>query len=124
MQEQKYQFVGVHFVASYMECDHASLTNLKELKEAMTKAVKASGATILNMVDYVFEPDGYTSAYALSESHATIHTYPEFDSCFVDLFTCGNNCSHERFDQSLREYLHPVKVDAQVISRGGNTLPK
>lgn len=122
MESPKYQFVGIHFVASYMDCDHASLTNLEKLKQAMTTAVQASGATILNMVDFVFDPDGYTAAYVLSESHATIHTYPEFNSCFIDLFTCGNNCSHERFDKSLREYLIPERVNAKVISRDGDNL--
>lgn len=115
-----YQFVGVHFCASYSGCK-TKMTNLDELKIAMKLAVEASGATILGQIDHVFGNDptshGYTSAFILSESHATIHTYPEHGACFVDLFTCGDHCSHERFDKALREYLQPTDISYQVLRR-------
>jgi S-adenosylmethionine decarboxylase len=99
------------------------MTNLDELKIAMKQAVEASGATILGQIDHIFSNDndptshGYTSAFILSESHATIHTYPEHGACFVDLFTCGDHCSYEHFDKVLREYLHPAAVSYQVLRR-------
>lgn len=117
-----YQFVGVHFCASYVGCE-TKMTNLDELKIAMKQAVEASGATILGQIDHIFSNDndptshGYTSAFILSESHATIHTYPEHGNCFVDLFTCGDHCSYERFDKVLREYLQPAAVSYQVLRR-------
>jgi S-adenosylmethionine/arginine decarboxylase-like enzyme len=58
-----------------------------------------------------------TMVFLLSESHASIHTYPEHGACFVDLFTCGNKCSGEKFDQALREYLKPAHVTARVLIR-------
>jgi S-adenosylmethionine decarboxylase proenzyme len=84
---------------------------------AMDRAVEASGATILNRTHHVFPPDGLTAVYLLSESHASIHTYPEFGACFVDLFTCGDHCSPVGFDQILREYLGPSEVNARLFLR-------
>src|SRR5437870_2178684 len=118
--DQTYQFKGNHFIASYLDCDRQSLTSIEGLRKAMEKAVKESGATILIQVDHVFESNGYTSAIILSESHATIHTYPEFQKCFVDLFTCGDKCSSERFDQVMRDYLKPKKVNYNLIKRSDN----
>lgn len=115
--ETQYAFRGSHFVASYSDCDSHALNDIHNLKKAMEAAVISSGATILNMTDYQFDPNGYTSAYILSESHATIHTYPEHNSCFVDLFTCGDHCSHENFDATLRQYLRAKTVKYQVINR-------
>ena len=115
--DTQYEFKGNHFVASYLDCDSDALNNIVNLKKAMEEAVAASGATILNMVDHQFNPNGYTSAYILSESHATIHTYPEHNSCFVDLFTCGDHCSHEKFDKTLRQHLEPKMVRYEVIKR-------
>lgn len=114
---QDYSFAGTHFTASYKGCDHQALTNISKLKEKMLEAANASGAKILGLADYVFEPDGYTMVVLLSESHASIHTYPEFDSCFVDLFTCGNTCSSEKFDAILKEYLKPTQVVQDLSDR-------
>jgi S-adenosylmethionine decarboxylase len=115
--DETYAFKGVHFLASYSECDHAALTDIDALREAMMKAVEESGATILKSEDYVFPPDGFTMVVLLSESHASIHTYPEYDACFIDLFTCGEKCSAQRFDQALRKYLQPRHVSEKTLLR-------
>lgn len=128
-QETPYKFAGVHFCASYIGCKNDKLTNINNLKDAMDRAVIASHATILSKVDHIFgdvgqKDVGYTCAYVLSESHATIHTYPEVNSCFVDLFTCGTQCSHEPFDAILKEYLEPQSVSFQVLNRDAKTCVK
>jgi S-adenosylmethionine decarboxylase len=56
----------------------------------------------------------------LSESHASIHTYPEHGKCFVDLFTCGDSCSNHIFNEELQKYLKPKKVAAMVLIRDDN----
>lgn len=114
---ESYQFVGNHFVASYKDCDYNALTNIPKLREAMIQAAKASGAQILSHDEFIFQPNGFTMAILLSESHASIHTYPEFKACFVDLFTCGNRCSSKAFDKVLRNYLKPKKVKKQTLKR-------
>lgn len=116
--EGVHQFTGKHFVASYVGCDHEALADLETLRETMESAVEASGASLLKSCDYVFPPDGLTMVLLLSESHASIHTYPEYNSCFVDLFTCGDNCSSEAFDAVLQEYLKPEFVEKKLFSRG------
>lgn len=121
-----YEFSGTHFLANYTSCKEGTLTNIDELKKAMTEAVKSSNATILHMIDHVFvnesDPNqpGYTSIYLLSESHATIHTYPEVNSCFIDIFTCGTKCSYAEFDKNLRAYLEPGAVSLEVLRRDAN----
>ncbi len=116
-EEEIYHFKGVHFLASYCECDHDALTDLDGLRQAMLDAVVECGATVLSASDYVFEPDGLTMVILLSESHASIHTYPEHGACFVDLFTCGEKCSSAKFDAALREYLKPKDVNARTLNR-------
>jgi S-adenosylmethionine decarboxylase proenzyme len=113
-----YQFKGQHFLASYGECDHAAMTDLKALEKAMLDAAEKSGATILKSAGWEFLPDnGFTMVILLSESHASIHTYPEFNACFVDLFTCGEKCSSEYFDQALQSYLKPKLVNGRTLIR-------
>lgn len=116
-EEPEHLFQGVHFLASYSECDTRALSDVEGLSAAMLDAVEKSGATLLNSSRWIFPPDGLTMVFLLSESHASIHTYPEHSSCFVDLFTCGDKCSAEIFDQVLRAYLKPQVIDQRTLVR-------
>jgi S-adenosylmethionine decarboxylase len=113
----EYQFIGRHLLASYHGCDPEALKNIKQLPEVMKQGVKESGAQLLDSVEYVFQPNGLTMVLLLSESHASIHTYPEHDACFVDFFTCGTNCSAEKFDAVLQQFLKPKKTDSKIFMR-------
>jgi len=112
-----YQFKGVHFLVSYSDCDREALTDVESLKQAMHSAVDQCGATLLDSSSWVFPPSGLTMVFLLSESHASIHTYPEKGACFVDLFTCGDRCSYEKFDSVLRAYLKPKAVSQRTLIR-------
>ena len=115
--EEEHLFAGKHFLASYLSCDRQAIGNLQGILNAVDEAVHASGATILNSTPYIFPPNGLTVVYLLSESHASLHTYPEYGACFVDLFTCGDQCCAEKFDAVLRAYLKPKEVNAKLFSR-------
>lgn len=115
--ESNYFFEGRHFVASYYDCSDEALNDVTQLEQVMTQAIEASGATILDSTSHHFDPGGFTLAFLLSESHASIHTYPEHRSCFIDLFTCGDTCSSDAFDKFMRQYLKPQAVSTEVLLR-------
>lgn len=112
-----YDFTGRHLIVSYYGCDPAALRDAVGIASAMKTAARTAGATILKTASHVFPPDGFTMVLLLSESHASIHTYPEHNACFVDLFTCGNTCRAEKFDEVMRGYLRPMGVDSRVLIR-------
>ncbi len=115
--EEVHDFKGQHFIASYTGCNMSALCDTDSLVQAMEQAIKESGATILNSSSYLFPGDGMTMVFLLSESHASIHTYPEYASCFIDLFTCGDLCSYERFHASLSSYLTPTHINKKILIR-------
>lgn len=117
MSEETYGFVGRHFLASYMGCDSAALQNKAGLQQTMRAAAKAAGASVQGYTEHSYEPQGYTLVLLLSESHASIHTYPEHNACFVDIFTCGTACRPEKFDAVLRQYLRPASYNARLFLR-------
>lgn len=116
-EESNYQFIGSHFLVSYYQCDPQMLDDREGLISAMTLAIEKSGATLLKMSDYQFTPHGVTLVALLSESHASIHTYPEFGACFVDFFTCGTKCDYKEFDKILKQALGSQESFAQFIER-------
>ena len=114
---EEYEFVGQHFLGSYYDCDVEAILNIEKLEEVMKEAVIATGAGVLDSTYYEFPNHGFSMVILLSESHASIHTYPEYNACFVDVFTCGNNCILKNFDQILSEYLKPQKTNIKIIER-------
>jgi S-adenosylmethionine decarboxylase len=55
----------------------------------MENAAIASGATVLKTVSHKFDPQGITAICLLSESHISIHTWPEEGKAALDVYTCG-----------------------------------
>lgn len=115
--EPAYDFAGRHLVASFLNCDLKRLLDTKGLLEAMHASITNCGATLLSSQHHLFENGGVTAVMLLSESHASIHTYPEHGACFVDIFTCGSTCDPHKFDVTLRSYLLPAVVASQTIFR-------
>ncbi|MBI5273461.1 MAG: adenosylmethionine decarboxylase [Chlamydiales bacterium] len=113
----EHKFTGKHLIASYYDCNEESLANIKQLVTIMEESCLASGAHVLQQMNYEFPGGGLTHLLLLSESHASIHTYPEYKACFVDLFTCGDSCDSIAFDKVLTEYLKPGKKSIEVIHR-------
>lgn len=117
----RFEFAGKHLLASYAECRQEKLTCVPELMECFRRAVIESGATILSEQMHVFPNGGMTAVMILSESHASIHTYPEHSACFVDIFTCGEHCYSACFDKVIRDYLEPQDVSTMLVDRGEKT---
>lgn len=111
------QFKGNHYIASYYDCDSSALSDGKLLKEALFKACEASGLLGMQQASSEAEGDGALHLLLLSESHASIHTYPEQRSCFIDLFICTEGADERLFDKVLTQYLMPGKKKIEVIHR-------
>jgi S-adenosylmethionine decarboxylase len=102
-----------------MEGIDADLLNDEALlRDILTSALDQAGATVLDVTSKRFEPQGVTVLALLSESHASLHTYPEIGSVFVDVFTCGHRAKPEVAVQLLAEALRTPVVHAKTIRRG------
>ena len=121
--ESKYEFIGHHFRASFYQCDIKALNDIETLKKIMSQACVEAGATVLGILDKKFEVPNHSEliggaiALLLSESHASIHTYPEYQSCFIDFFTCGTHCDANKFDHTLKLYLQPKSWSSSIEQR-------
>jgi S-adenosylmethionine decarboxylase len=110
-----YSFNGTHYIGTYSECKLLEYNGL--VLHALLNASAASGATVLKYSLHEFEPQGMTAVVLLSESHASVHTYPETGSVFVDLFTCGDTCDWKPFEDMLISFLEPKNIERTIIQR-------
>lgn len=113
-----FEFVGYHLIANYSGCRKGSLVDIGSLRDALERAIVASGASVLCKNEHLFDNDGFSMVFLLSESHASIHTYPEHDSCFLDIFTCGTTCQPNEFGRVMEEYLKPETISKNILLRG------
>ncbi len=111
-------FAGRHVLAEFAGVDAALCNDLAQLETALRESLTKAGATICDVVHKQFEPHGVTVLALLSESHASIHTYPESGDIFVDAFTCGDEANAEKAVDLLAEALSPTSIRRSTINRG------
>ncbi len=81
--------LGKHCFTEAYNCDRGLLDNEEFLKEQIIEAINKTKLTLLEISSYKFSPQGVTIVALLSESHISIHTWPENGSAALDVFTCG-----------------------------------
>jgi S-adenosylmethionine decarboxylase len=114
--KERFDFYGRHLLLSFTGCT-VDLDDLELILKDMTTAIEAAGATILSHIAHRFDPHGISLVFLLSESHASIHTYPESGSCFLDIFTCGRQLQVENFGKTLEELWLPKRVSNSIKER-------
>lgn len=115
-----FNFCGIHVLGEIYDANKEKLNNLDFLVEALSRGVEKSNATCVGTLIKKFEPQGLSVVMLLSESHVSVHTYPEYNSLFFDAFTCGEKCNPEMIIQTLKSELGSDLVNINVMKRGGN----
>lgn len=111
-------FSGRHVLAELEGVDPASLNDAGFLAETLRSALQRAGATVHEVVAHRFDPQGVTVLALLSESHASVHTYPEHGSLFADVFTCGDRADPELAVRLLAEALATPRTRTSTVDRG------
>jgi len=68
-----------------------TILTTEELAPKMEEIVTILGLTEVGRCFYQFEPCGATGVILLSESHFSVHTYPENNSIQLDLYCCSSS---------------------------------
>ncbi|MEM0480908.1 MAG: adenosylmethionine decarboxylase [Candidatus Aenigmatarchaeota archaeon] len=111
------KIVGKHVYGNLYECE-ADLSNENFLQEIIIKAVEISNSKLEKLISYKFGKGFGVSIIAIvSESHISIHTWPEYNYATVDVYTCGNHTEPEKaFDYIVKE-LKPKKITKHIVDR-------
>lgn len=92
------------------------------VRSALQEAGRQANVTVLQLVVHEFEPQGVSAVALISESHISIHTWPEEGYLALDAFTCGDNAIPERCVDVLREIFDPERIETRELVRGGSAL--
>ncbi|WP_027414997.1 adenosylmethionine decarboxylase [Aneurinibacillus terranovensis] len=114
----EYSTFGRHVAIDTWGVDFEKLNNAEFLQQHMVEAAEACGATVLSVQSKQFEPQGATVLVLLSESHISIHTYPEKGFAALDCYTCGETVDPEAAIEYMVNVLQPKTVYARKMIRG------
>lgn len=112
------EFTGIHILGELYGVSYEKINSLDFMETLLVKGIEESNATICGTSIKKFKPQGLTILILLSESHVAVHTYPEKGSIFFDIFTCGLNCSPDKFVERIIRELNPVEHNISLIERG------
>jgi len=118
--------LGRHLLVEFTGCDPVALADLEGITEAMLRAAREAGATVLTHRFHRFQGEtggqGISGAVIISESHLAIHTWPEHAYAAVDLFTCGDTVDPWRAHAVLKAALGASEAATQLLQRGPGAL--
>ena len=110
--------LGTHLIIELSGCDPRLLNDVEHIRGAMVMAAAEAGATIVSQSFHKFSPGGVTGIVALSESHLSIHTWPEHGYAAADIFTCGAALQPRRAAEVLVERLGSSRPEIREVARG------
>jgi S-adenosylmethionine decarboxylase len=111
------QPVGIHLVVDAWQSPATLLNDPLHIKQALTDAVQAGGATLIDLCVHQFSPYGVTATATLAESHIAIHTWPEYGYFAADLFFCGKGDPYQAM-RSIQTTLQAKQIKVTEIKRG------
>src|SRR5665648_401342 len=110
------RFAGTHLLIDLVRAER--LDDLDHIEKTLRRCVEAAGATLLHIHHHHFTPNGGVSGVAvLSESHISIHSWPEADYAALDVFMCGE-AEPQKCIEILREAFDARDVVVKTHHRG------
>lgn len=82
------------------------------------KNIIEKNLTVVQKVEYKFSPQGETIVFILSESHFTLHTYPENKFISMDVYICNLNVNLNEIVEQISKEISLTKIDKKILIRG------
>ena len=74
----------------------------EQVKGLMENLLTSAGFTVLDKVEHLFQPNGFTAVWILAESHLAVHSFPEENKTYIEISSC-NRQKNEAFVEELKK---------------------
>ncbi len=110
--------VGAHLIVNLYDIHNNDLLRYVWVgRQALIYVIDELHLHVVNDAAYQFEPCGYTIAFVLSESHLSIHTYPEYNSAYLDIFCCNPAFNPNQAIRVLKDAFQTETATFQIVRR-------
>lgn len=115
--------IGQHYLIDLHGMPAQPACDIQLIEQTLLQAARLANATVLQQHFHAFGVgQGVTGVLLLSESHISIHTWPEHQLAAIDIFMCGQHQA-EAAIQHIRDSLPHSRADIQRIHRGQRIKP-
>ena len=112
------EVVGRHVIAELLGGNPNLLNDERYIRAILKEAAERAVGTVLDVTSHKFTPQGVTALALLSESHISIHTWPENSYAAVDVFTCGSHTNPQLACDFMKKSLECTVESVKVLERG------
>ena len=110
--------LGKHIIAELYGVSSDLISREEKVREIVDKVIEDAKIETVGSIYKQFEPQGVTCVVLISESHISLHTWPEYGLVNLDVFTCGDPRQAEVAFQSFLKYFAPESYRHYVLDRG------
>ncbi|GIO23376.1 adenosylmethionine decarboxylase [Oceanobacillus sp. J11TS1] len=112
------EIMGRQIIAELWDCNVDNLNNLELVKQIFVEAALRAGAEIREVAFHQFAPQGVSGVVIISESHLTIHSFPEHAYASIDVYTCGDKVDPTIAVEFIAKALEAKISEKMEIPRG------
>jgi S-adenosylmethionine decarboxylase len=110
------RYAGTHLLVDVL--NGTRLDDIDHIEQTFRRCIEVSEATLLHIHLHHFTPNGGVSGVAvLSESHISIHSWPEYGYAALDIFMCGHAKPHLAIEV-IRQAFEPEDIIVRELLRG------
>ncbi|MGG9960145.1 S-adenosylmethionine decarboxylase family protein [Ferruginibacter sp. SUN106] len=112
---------GKHLIATLQPGIAELIKHYAGFKDLINHLITEYQLVKLGEVYHNFSPEGFTAVICLSESHISIHTWPEHNLVNVDVYLSNfqktNDNTVQAVFESITAYFDAVVLSVQTITR-------
>lgn len=110
--------LGQHYIVEASGCDPDIISSVSRVEDILVRAAELAGVQIWSISFHRFQPHGVSGVVVISESHLSVHTWPEVGYVALDIYTCGKEAKPEVAVEYALEQFKATSVHVTEISRG------
>ncbi len=110
--------MGRHVIAELWDCNEAKLNDMAFIEQIFVDAALKAGAEVREVAFHKFAPFGVSGVVIISESHLTIHSFPEHGYASIDVYTCGDRIDPNVAADYIQQALEANTCEKVEVPRG------
>lgn len=112
---------GIHIVANFKVPDSSKLETFESFRNFITREIENFQLTSVGEVYHDFPNGGYTGVVCLTESHLSIHTWPENNYLTFDIFLSNylhdNRSTTRQLYENVKRFFDAEVSYEQILNR-------